>query len=256
LGSTLALFHTYTDGSLMQVWVTTSTDGGATWSAPVKLTTEAAHVRRVQAVVSGSTLYLFFSRNDTTGALLYQTTTDLTTWSAKQTAGQTIGASVQNTTSHFGITKLTSGTWVLGWIGASSVGESPNVSAGDLGYPVVKTATATDLSSWTAAQELTLAWSQRWPKSVAVGQEPGGTVRALAENPATQAIVRSITVLARALGLSVTAEGIETAEQLELVRRAGCERGQGYHFARPEGAEAASARLDSQRRRHHLTVVA
>jgi hypothetical protein len=49
---------------------------GAIWSTPVKLTTETAHVRRVQAVVSGSTLYLFFSRSDTTGALLYQTTTD------------------------------------------------------------------------------------------------------------------------------------------------------------------------------------
>jgi EAL domain-containing protein (putative c-di-GMP-specific phosphodiesterase class I) len=76
-------------------------------------------------------------------------------------------------------------------------------------------------------------------------------VRALAENPATQAIVRSITVLARALDLSVTAEGIETAEQLELVRRAGCERGQGYHFAPAEISSTAPASF--QRRRPSLS---
>jgi EAL domain-containing protein (putative c-di-GMP-specific phosphodiesterase class I) len=33
--------------------------------------------------------------------------------------------------------------------------------------------------------------------------------------------------------MTTTAEGIETAEQLEVVRRAGCTEGQGYYFSRP-----------------------
>ena len=46
-------------------------------------------------------------------------------------------------------------------------------------------------------------------------------------------IVRAVAGLARGLGLTVTAEGIETAEQLGHVRAAGVERGQGYFFAPP-----------------------
>ncbi|QIN79666.1 EAL domain-containing protein [Rubrobacter marinus] len=70
-----------------------------------------------------------------------------------------------------------------------------------------------------------------------LGREPGDT-----------AIVRAVMGLARALGLDVVAEGIETAEQLALLRELGCDYGQGYHFARPlPGAEAveflARARL-------------
>jgi EAL domain-containing protein (putative c-di-GMP-specific phosphodiesterase class I) len=34
-------------------------------------------------------------------------------------------------------------------------------------------------------------------------------------------------------GLRVVAEGIETADQLAALRALGCDRGQGYHFARP-----------------------
>jgi len=34
------------------------------------------------------------------------------------------------------------------------------------------------------------------------------------------------------MGLSVTAEGVETREQLVQLRELGCDRGQGYYFAR------------------------
>src|SRR3569833_287979 len=46
-------------------------------------------------------------------------------------------------------------------------------------------------------------------------------------------VVRSILALSKSLGLAVTAEGIETASQRDLLRALGCEYGQGYHFARP-----------------------
>ena len=47
------------------------------------------------------------------------------------------------------------------------------------------------------------------------------------------AIVRTITSLAGILHFRVVAEGIETPEQLEMVRELGCDYGQGYYFLRP-----------------------
>lgn len=48
-----------------------------------------------------------------------------------------------------------------------------------------------------------------------------------------EAIVRTIAELGSILGIDTTAEGIETEEQLQLVRRAGCTEGQGYLIGRP-----------------------
>jgi diguanylate cyclase (GGDEF)-like protein/PAS domain S-box-containing protein len=47
------------------------------------------------------------------------------------------------------------------------------------------------------------------------------------------AVVRAVCQLARALRLKVVAEGVETAEQAEAARAAGCDEFQGYHFSRP-----------------------
>ncbi len=55
------------------------------------------------------------------------------------------------------------------------------------------------------------------------------------------AIVKAIITLAEQLGLTVTAEGIETEEQFERLRSFGCEFGQGYLFGRPVDALATSA---------------
>jgi EAL domain-containing protein (putative c-di-GMP-specific phosphodiesterase class I) len=46
-------------------------------------------------------------------------------------------------------------------------------------------------------------------------------------------IVQAITDLAHALGLSATAEGVETLEQLRLVREIGCDLAQGYFISAP-----------------------
>jgi predicted signal transduction protein with EAL and GGDEF domain len=48
------------------------------------------------------------------------------------------------------------------------------------------------------------------------------------------AIVSSIVSLAARLGMTTTAEGVETQEQLELVRDVGCSSAQGYLFGRPQ----------------------
>jgi EAL domain-containing protein (putative c-di-GMP-specific phosphodiesterase class I) len=57
------------------------------------------------------------------------------------------------------------------------------------------------------------------------------------------ALVQTITAMARMLGFGVVAEGIETSVQLDLVRRLGCEYGQGFFFARPMPPEEAWAWL-------------
>ena len=57
------------------------------------------------------------------------------------------------------------------------------------------------------------------------------------------AIIASITSLAKALGMETTAEGVETMDELELVRRHGCSHVQGYIYDRPLDREATQARL-------------
>jgi diguanylate cyclase (GGDEF)-like protein/PAS domain S-box-containing protein len=47
------------------------------------------------------------------------------------------------------------------------------------------------------------------------------------------AIVQGIIALAQSLGLTVTGEGVETAEQAAHLKRLGCDLAQGYHYSRP-----------------------
>ncbi len=52
-------------------------------------------------------------------------------------------------------------------------------------------------------------------------------------------IVRTITMLAHTLKMSVVAEGVETEQQVEILKKLGCEFGQGFLFSRPLPAPAA-----------------
>jgi diguanylate cyclase (GGDEF)-like protein len=58
-------------------------------------------------------------------------------------------------------------------------------------------------------------------------------VRGLTDNPQDRAIVRGVLELAHGLGCTVTAEGVEDDRTANALRAAGCDRAQGYHFARP-----------------------
>jgi len=58
-------------------------------------------------------------------------------------------------------------------------------------------------------------------------------VRELTSSADSAAIVSAIAGLARCLDMVTTAEGVETEEQLALVRLAGCNQVQGFLFARP-----------------------
>ncbi|WP_028227815.1 sensor domain-containing protein [Paraburkholderia ferrariae] len=52
-------------------------------------------------------------------------------------------------------------------------------------------------------------------------------------DPRSAALVQAIVSMAHGLGLAVTAEGVETAEQAEALREMGCDEAQGYWFSRP-----------------------
>lgn len=62
---------------------------------------------------------------------------------------------------------------------------------------------------------------------------------------ADEQIIAAVTELGHALGLSVTAEGVETAEQFQTVRRLGVDTGQGWYFSRALSATAIRELLAS-----------
>jgi diguanylate cyclase (GGDEF)-like protein len=63
-------------------------------------------------------------------------------------------------------------------------------------------------------------------------------VEMVADEPRTRALVASVVDLARQLGLVTVAEGIETLDQLHVMRALGCQLAQGYLFDRPLEREA------------------
>lgn len=65
-------------------------------------------------------------------------------------------------------------------------------------------------------------------------------VRSIQRDAGSRKIVASVVGLGQSLGLAVVAEGVETEEQASILRRLGCDLGQGYLFGKPMvGSEAA-----------------
>jgi EAL domain-containing protein (putative c-di-GMP-specific phosphodiesterase class I) len=62
-------------------------------------------------------------------------------------------------------------------------------------------------------------------------------------NPADETIVTALVRLAHQLGLTVTAECVESPAQADRLRRIGCDTGQGWHFAKPMPAHCVAALL-------------
>lgn len=76
--------------------------------------------------------------------------------------------------------------------------------------------------------------------------------RLMADDPSTHAIVRSVIEMAHALGMSVTAEGVEEEQQRLLLQALGCNYLQGYLLSRPVTGERLSQLLASD---HPATAV-
>jgi EAL domain-containing protein (putative c-di-GMP-specific phosphodiesterase class I) len=71
-------------------------------------------------------------------------------------------------------------------------------------------------------------------------------VQELATREDSMAIVRAVAGLGRSLGIVTTAEGVETQEQLDLLRREGCNQAQGYLFSQPRPASEVERMLSGE----------
>ncbi|MEV6172734.1 EAL domain-containing protein [Streptomyces sp. NPDC051954] len=67
--------------------------------------------------------------------------------------------------------------------------------------------------------------------------------KAVAPNPADEVIVEAMIQLAHRLGLTVTAECVETSSQATRLRRIGCDTGQGWLYSRPVSPDRISELL-------------
>lgn len=76
----------------------------------------------------------------------------------------------------------------------------------------------------------------------------GSFTARIADSEQGQALVGTIILLTHTLGLEAVAEGIETAEQLELLKAMRCDFGQGFHLARPMPPAEITEALEQQQR--------
>jgi EAL domain-containing protein (putative c-di-GMP-specific phosphodiesterase class I) len=71
----------------------------------------------------------------------------------------------------------------------------------------------------------------------------GSFTKTIGKGAESTQIVRTILPMANSLRLNVIAEGVETAEQLAILRQLHCEYAQGYYFSKPVSADEAGALL-------------
>ena len=93
--------------------------------------------------------------------------------------------------------------------------------------------------AWALLPSLAVIFRRRPAAVLGMGgfvSGPGGVTSNLS-------IVRAITSLAHALGMNVTAEGIESREHLTRVRAAGCDFGQGFLFSEALAGHAVETLL-------------
>jgi diguanylate cyclase (GGDEF)-like protein len=71
---------------------------------------------------------------------------------------------------------------------------------------------------------------------------------AASNKPENVAIIRAVVALADSLGMATTAEGVETDDELAMIRQLGCRKIQGYLFGRPMSATDARALFSGKAR--------
>jgi diguanylate cyclase (GGDEF)-like protein/PAS domain S-box-containing protein len=79
-------------------------------------------------------------------------------------------------------------------------------------------------------------------------------VQGLDNNKDAIAIIHAVSGLGRSLGMTTTVEGVETKEQLDLVRAEGCTEVQGYLFSKPQPASEVPRLLKSLGRKHQAAA--
>jgi EAL domain-containing protein (putative c-di-GMP-specific phosphodiesterase class I) len=95
-----------------------------------------------------------------------------------------------------------------------------------------------------------LAYLKRFPfSSVKIDR---AFVTDITTNAGDAAIAKAIIGMGHGLQLNVIAEGVETAEQLQLLRESGCDQIQGFYFSRPIPADAFAAMLRAGKNIHKI----
>jgi EAL domain-containing protein (putative c-di-GMP-specific phosphodiesterase class I) len=90
----------------------------------------------------------------------------------------------------------------------------------------------------------TLSYLQKFPLNTL--KIDRAFVQRIGGDEGSSELVRAIVSVASTLSMDVTAEGIETAEQLACVQGLSCERGQGYFFSRPIDGPSVEAWLGAR----------
>lgn len=80
----------------------------------------------------------------------------------------------------------------------------------------------------------------------------GSFVRDIGQGNASLAIIRAIAGMGHSLGMSIVVEGLETAEQVDLVRAEGCGEGQGYFLSKPMPASEIRKFLQEMENRRRV----
>ena len=94
---------------------------------------------------------------------------------------------------------------------------------------------ALELGGFGAGNSSLTALMTHRPSRVKIARD---LVMDVAQTPQLGTLIRALTEIARSLDIGVTAEGIETQESAAAARSAGCDRLQGYWFAKPMNAAA------------------
>lgn len=74
-------------------------------------------------------------------------------------------------------------------------------------------------------------------------------IQHLGQSADSEAIVQAVTTIGKAIGVSVTAEGVETTEQRDFLHNSGCDELQGYLVARPLAAEDIPSFMENHQMR-------
>jgi len=70
-------------------------------------------------------------------------------------------------------------------------------------------------------------------------------VRNMTRDPAMRAIVKTIIALGKSLDVTITAEGVETTQQADMLRKFGCKQVQGFLYGHPEAADTHAKTKDT-----------
>ncbi len=81
-------------------------------------------------------------------------------------------------------------------------------------------------------------------------------VASLMDQPESRQIITTIVSLAEGLRMEVVAEGIETSEQADELKRLGCQLGQGFFYSKPLAASGITALLEGSQRMARGSAVA